>query len=361
MSRTQRTNVYRATPMTYSETVDYICATGSDVTSIVEGHIGSGKSALIDAVAKKFPTHRKVYMDMTVMHEGDFRVPAVNHERKTTEFYYNESLGLHDDVPVILMLDEMGKASKPVKDAALPLLVERRAGNRYLHKDSILLGTTNLGAENVGDTFQAHHRNRMSFVKMGKPTAKEWVDNFAAPNGLSPELIMWVQEKEEVFHSYEQYESPDQNIYIFHPKEQRTAFVTHRSAAQASKIIQRRHMISPGALENALVGTIGAPATLDLQAWIAFGDSLPKRSEIVANPDSAKMPDQIAGKLMLTHQALNWVDEDTIEPWMDYMARMPKEMQAMFCTTVIKKDSKQFVFDCDKFTSFAVGNQYLFM
>jgi hypothetical protein len=46
---------------------------------------------------------------------------------------------------------------------------------------------------------------------------------------------------------------------------------------------------------------------------------------------------------------------------MDYMARMPKEMQALFCTTAIKKDSKAFVLDNDKFTSFAIKNQYMFV
>ena len=163
------------TSMTYNETVDFICAVGAEVTPIVEGHIGSGKSSLIHAIGKRFPNHRKVYMDMTVMHEGDFRVPAVNHEQKTTEFYYNESFGLHDDVPVILMLDEIGKSPKSVRDASLPLLVERRAGNRYLHSDSIVFATTNLGAENVGDVLQAHHRNRMTSVRMAKQTADEWV------------------------------------------------------------------------------------------------------------------------------------------------------------------------------------------
>lgn len=347
--------------MNYNETVDFISAVGADVTTIVEGHIGSGKSSLVDAVAKRFPTHRKMYLDMTVMHEGDFRVPAVDHATKSSEFYPNASLGMHDNTPVILMLDEMGKASKPVKDASLPLLVERRLGNQYLHPDSIVFATTNLGSESVGDTFQAHHRNRLSFVKMAKPTAKEWVDDYASLNGVAAEVIMWVGERPEALAPFDHYKDPNDNPYIFHPKAQRTAFVTHRSLTQASKIVNRRHMMTNNALETALIGTIGAPATVDLQAWIAMGDSLPKRSEILANPDTAKLPDQIAGKMMLTHQALNWVEEDTLDAWMDYMARMPKEMQALFCTTAIKKDSKAFVLDNSKFTGFAIQNQYMFV
>ncbi len=347
--------------MNYNETVDFISAVGSDVTTIVEGHIGSGKSSLIDMVAKRFPTHRKMYLDMTVMHEGDFRVPAVDHATKSSEFYPNASLGMHDNTPVVLMLDEMGKASKPVKDASLPLLVERRLGNQYLHPDSIVFATTNLGAESVGDTFQAHHRNRLSFVKMSKPTAKEWVDNYASLNGVAPEIIMWVGERPEALAPFDHYKNPDDNPYIFHPKAQRTAFVTHRSLTQASKIVNQRQLFTSNALETALVGTIGAPATVDLQAWIAMGDSLPKRAEILADPANAKLPDQIAGKMMLTHQALNWVEEGTLDAWMDYMARMPKEMQALFCTTAIKKDNKAFVLDNSKFTGFAIQNQYMFV
>ncbi len=347
--------------MNYQETVDFISAVGSEVTTIVEGHIGSGKSSLIDALGKRFPNHRKVYMDMTVMHEGDFRIPAVNHDSKTSEFYYNESFGLHDNVPVLLMLDELGKAPRPTLNAALPLLVERRLGNDYMHRNSVVIATTNLGAESVGDTFQAHHRNRLSFVKMAKPTAKEWVDNYASLNGVAPEIIMWVGERPEALAPFDHYKDPNDNPYIFHPKAQRTAFVTHRSLTQASKIVNNRHLFTTNALETALIGTIGAPATVDLQAWIQMGDSLPKRSEILANPDKAKMPDQIAGKMMLTHQALNWIEEDTLDAWMDYMARMPKEMQALFCTTAIKKDSKAFVLDNNKFTNFAIQNQYMFV
>jgi hypothetical protein len=42
------------------------------------------------------------------------------------------------------------------------------------------------------------------------------------------------------------------------------------------------------------------------------------------------------------------------------MARMHKEVQALFCTTIVKKTSKHFVFENDKFTTFATDNQYMF-
>ena len=330
------------TTMSYNETVDFICAVGTEVTPIVEGHIGSGKSSLIHAIGKRFPNHRKVYMDMTVMHEGDFRIPAVNHDTKTTEFYYNESFGLHDNVPVLLMLDEIGKSPRPTLNASLPLLVERRAGNRYLHPESIVFGTTNKGSENVGDVFQGHHRNRVSFTDLEKMPAPEWVDTWARFNDIAPEIIMWVGERPEALHPFEMYDNPDDNPLIYHPKAQRSAFVTHRSLEQASKIINKRHLFTPNALETALIGTIGAPAALDIQSWIAMGDSLPKRAEIISNPDTARLPDQIPSRLMLAYQALNWVTEDTLDSWMTYMSRMQREVQALFCTSIIKKESKQF-------------------
>jgi hypothetical protein len=99
---------------------------------------------------------------------------------------------------------------------------------------------------------------------------------------------------------------------------------------------------------------------MDMQAWIAMGDSLPKRTEIINDPENARMPKEVAGKLMLAYQALNWVDEQTLDSWMDYMARMPREMQALFCTSIIKKPAKQFALENDKFTTFAIDNQYMF-
>jgi len=63
---------------------------------------------------------------------------------------------------------------------------------------------------------------------------------------------------------------------------------------------------------------------------------------------------------MLTHQALNWVTEDTLDSWMDYMSRMPTEMQALFCTTIVKKPNKDFAMENNKFTDFAIAKQYLF-
>ena len=258
------------------------------------------------------------------------------------------------------MIDEWTKTDDYVRNTLHPLLHERRLGEFNLHPDSIVFATTNLGAENVGDVLQAHHRNRMTSVRMAKQTADEWVNNYAKFHGIAPEIIMWVGERPDALHSYEQYANPDDNPLIFHPKAQRSAFVTHRSLEQASKIVNRRHLMTTNALENALIGTVGAPAALDMQSWIAMGDSLPKRSEIISNPDTARLPDQVAGRLMLTHQAINWVEEDTLDSWMTYMFRMQREVQALFCTTIIKKDSKQFVLDNDQFTKFAISKQYLF-
>lgn len=346
--------------MTRAETVDFVAAMGSSITVVVEGHIGSGKSAIGAELAKRFPTHRLEYMDMTVMHEGDFRIPAVNHETKTSEFYYNASLGLHDSAPVILMMDEYGKGSKQVRDASLPLLVERRMGNHKLHPESIVFATTNIGEEGVGDAFQAHHRNRITRVRMGKTPAQQWIDDYAMYNNIAAEIMMWVSERPEVLKPFTDYESPSENTMIFHPKEQRSAFVTHRSLEQASKIVHNRDRMSRNAFEAGLIGTIGAPATADLMAWVEMGDSLPKRSSILSDPSNAQLPEMIAGQMMLAYQALNWVTADTLDPWVTYLMRMPKEMQALFISTIVKKEGKLFATQNAQITNWAIRNTYLF-
>lgn len=349
------------TSLTRKETVDLIAAVGHEVTVMVEGHIGSGKSAMLSDLAKRFKdTHEAVYFDMTLLDLGDIQLPAIDHEKKTSTFYPNEAFGLTGDVPMILMFDEFGKAHAGVKNAVLPMLVERRLGNIRFHEDTIVFATTNLGEENVGDLFKAHERNRMSFVQMEKPDADSWIE-WAANNDISPEVMAWVHQNPHCFASFEGIEDPNVNPYIFHPRAPRTAFVTHRSMEQASNIIKGRKNISPDALVLALSGTIGSVAAMDMVTFVEMGEDLPTRKQILADPANAPVPESPAAVVMLCAQSVGWVDETTCSKWMEYMQRFPeKEMQAFWAGLVVSVGKLNQLSTVDAFTKWVTANSYLF-
>ena len=56
----------------------------------------------------------------------------------------------------------------------------------------------------------------------------EWIE-WGINNGVDHTLLGWCKDNPHLFHSFEDVKDPDDNPYIYHPKQQRTAFVTPRS------------------------------------------------------------------------------------------------------------------------------------
>ena len=51
--------------MTLDEVVDAISAVGSTVTTLVQGHMGTGKSSILKMLSARFPDHVPCYFDCT--------------------------------------------------------------------------------------------------------------------------------------------------------------------------------------------------------------------------------------------------------------------------------------------------------
>jgi len=354
-------NLYRN--IDRKDLVTAITSLGADITFVVEGDIGSSKSALIGDVARNLPDHTPVYIDMaTIADSGDFQLPAVDHVNKTSTFYPNESLGLHTGKPMVIMFDEIGKSTnRSVINAILPALNERRWGNQYFHKNTVVFATTNLGAENVGDMLPPHALNRITKVRMRKPSAQQFIA-YAQNHNLHPVVAAWVDRNPQCFQSFEDVEDPRDNPYIYHPREQRSAFVTHRSMTRASTILHNRGGLADDAVTHILAGTIGAPAAVDLMTFVALAHQLPTRQEIINTPSTALLPTSPAALVLLVCQAVQWVTKDTIGAWMQYMNRFAlNEVKALFALQMVKNDDKILWASRNKeFTAFAREHDHLF-
>mgnify|MGYP003337985259 FL=1 len=223
-----------------AECVDLIAAIGDKVSVFAEGHIGTGKSSMLKMLAKRFPDHHPCYVDCTNLDVGDLQIPKVKtiDGVEVTSFIPNEILGLHQTKPVLLMFDELSKAPNAVKKAVLRIKLERAQGVHVLPEGSKVFSTGNLSLEGVSDVLEAHARNRMCRVKIRKPKAMEWVEDYAIHNDIDPVVIGTVIEFPAMLQSFEEVEDPSNNLYIHHPKSPRAAFVTPRSLEKASDIIK---------------------------------------------------------------------------------------------------------------------------
>jgi hypothetical protein len=339
-----------------------VAEVGHQVCLVGEGEMGIGKSAMLKVISKALPTHLPAYIDCTLLDLGDFALPYTVEENgmRVTRFAPNARFRMHEGSPVIIMLDEIGKAMSSVKNVLMTLMNEGRIGDHYLPEGSIVFGTTNLGIEGIGDLLQPHQRNRICVVRIRKPEADEWIENYALKNDIAPEIIAWVKQFPHALAAGDDTAQRD-NPYINHPgKAGQGAVVTPRSLEKASYIAKRRDKLGDALTISMLSGVIGESAARDMQAFFTVVDKLPTWEAIMASPSTAKLPDDTIARCICVFSAISRVQKDTLSKWMTYVQRMDKEWQALFAKSVMKSDKQSFCVMNREFKDWALANEWLF-
>ena len=204
---------------------------------------------------------------------------------------------------------------------------------------------TNLSVEGLGDSIQAHLRNRLTFVKMRKPNADEWV-SWATETNVAPEVIAFVHMFPQVMDSFLDYEDGGKyhgkamekdNGYVFNPRASQIGYATPRSLVAASDIIKQLDNIDTETLNAALAGTVGEATAVDMSAAVRFGRSLPLFERVVADPEGTDVPDNPTAQIVQTFQFVTrTTNRDEAEAVTKYVQRMRNEMQSLFVNTVAR-------------------------
>ena len=348
------------------EAENLILGVGVKRTILLEGPMGCGKSSMLGSLAAKLPEHIPCYFDCTTKVSGDVAIPNIarlDNGQGYVTYLTNEELGAHLDKPIILMVDEFGKAERDIKNSLLRILLERKIGSYTLHPDSIVFATTNLGAENVGDMLPAHARNRIIVLRLKKPTNMEWLEDFAIPNSLDPIVCSWAKDNPQLFHDFQDVPNPDDNPFIFHPQAPSSEqFVTPRSLHAVSDIMQVREHFSDDLLTSSIMGTIGKRGAMDLMAYVKIGDQLPSLESIKTDPSNAKVPTSPAAVCMVVYKAAQTMGRDWVDAWMTYLVRLDKEAQGLFVNAARndKYPHRKIVMTNAKFSEWARDNGYMF-
>ena len=338
-----------------SQVVSLIAAVGDKRTVIVEGENGIGKTALFHALRKlpKFADHIAVQpIDCTQLSDGSVWMPDLDRENGVSRELPNErfgvsafnQLGVNNSKPILVGLDEIAKAPQFIKNVLAPIIYERRVGNLSMPEGSVVVCFTNLSIEGLGDSIQAHLRNRLVFVKMRKPSCDEWV-KWATDNGINPMVIAFVNNEPRVMQSFLEYEKggmfegkdlSKDNGFIFNPKSMQLAYATPRSLVAASDILDAGlGVLDDDTLEAALVGTVGATTAEALASFIRFGREICEYSRVIKSPDTAPLSDNPTAQLIQVFQFVTRVaDRAEAEAIVKYVWRMRAEMQSIFCNTV---------------------------
>ena len=341
--------------LSFTQVQSLIANVGHKRTIIVEGENGIGKTALFHAIKRmpQFANHIAVDpVDCTQLSDGSVWMPDLDREAGVSRELPNErfgvsktnQLGVNGSKPILVMLDEIAKAPQFIKNVLAPIIYERRVGAYHFVEGSVVFMGTNLAIEGLGDSIQAHLRNRLVFVKMRKSTSEEWV-KWATDAGVNPTVIAFVANEPRVMESFIDYEKggkyegktlSKENGMIFNPKSTQLAYATPRSLVAAGDILDTcLGNVDDDTLELALVGTVGEVTAGAMASFVRFGQDICEYSRVIADPDKAPLSDNPTAQLIQVFQFVSRASNRTeAEAIVKYVWRMRAEMQSIFCNTV---------------------------
>lgn len=340
---------------------------------LIVGPKGSGKTTILDMLAKRLPSHLPCYFDCTTKDLGDMTIPDLMHMDDGSGFVRyltNEELGIHTSKPVILMLDEWGKCNPAVLNATLRIVQEGKLGSYTFHPDSVIFCTTNLKEEGLGDRLLPHHYDRVTEVELAAPTPAQWGE-WGYNNGIHTTMLAWTNDNEKLFADFRDYADPDENLYITHPRSSRTHGVTGRALEAASGWLHLADQYDEQTLMSLLIGTIGDVAAGDLMAFAKLASELPSIESIRTDPRNASLPQTAAALMMVVYRVMDVLDAQLIDPWFIYMQRMPADVRAVFASRVRQLSSdltlhpkaaklKSRILQNKEYTDWARDNNFLF-
>ena len=351
------TDIQMTQKLNHDQTVDFIEA-NPKVRVYVVGEPGIGKSYLIKELGRRLGLPM-AYIDMPNLDLGDIAMPVIDHDAKVTRYYPNARFGLQNGTPVIIMLDEWTKAMTPVKNMTHPMFEvdNPRLGDLSIPDGSYIFLTGNLESDGVGDSMQAHTKQRVTRIELMKPTAEYWIENYAVPNNLCSIVIAWVSQHAHCLASYTD-EGQADNELIYNPRVPQSAVCSPRTLEKVAGIIENRHNYDGETLLAAMQGTVGNAAAELLGSYIRHQDDLPSYKSIIDSPDTARVPEDDGAMAVLCFGLLETVDAKTLGPIMEYLDRLPDlEWQCVFCINLARHKAKQYAFSNRKFALWCAKNQ----
>jgi hypothetical protein len=141
------------------------------------------------------------------------------------------------------------------------------------------------------------------------------------------------------------------------------SFVSPRSLAKCSVIVENKDALGENATMVALAGTVGVSAAKQMSAFLALESQLPDFKDIIKSPDAIDVPKDMAALLMLMFQAIDVVEtQDELAKFMTFTKRVSSdEVQAIFFTMLMRaKRTVKMARNNEEVKAWALNNHELF-
>ncbi len=307
---------------------------GTNVTFLVQGEPGCGKSTLLKMLREDHgDKYHYVYVDCPLKDVGDIAVNIPVHSQQALVQYVSAQFP-RDGKPIIVMLDELLKANKLLKIMFTRLMLERTVGDWPLPEGSVVFATSNNQSDGVGDSIEGHVGNRVSVVRLSKPTANEWL-LWATENRIHSSIRAWVALTKEALRSYIE-DGQAENPYIFNPTRGTVSYVSPRSLEKASYLVTDR--TDDDFVAAALAGTVGQSAAQSMAAFLSLEREIIHTKDVLKDPLGCRLPEKPAATFMMMFNAVDDIEtQDDLTAFMQFLDRIgSREVESVFFTMLVQ-------------------------
>jgi hypothetical protein len=235
----------------------------------------------------------------------------------------------------IYLIDELSSAEHLTQKALASVILEKSFGNHRLPEGWRVWVASNRAADRAGATrMLSHIRNRTLEIPM-ENDALSWAV-WAEQNGIHPLIIAWAKA------------NPTTAFVDEVPNTDRP-FATARSVALAAQVLQvglqrneegklvDMELPSGSLVQQCVYGAIGEGAGASLFGYLKVWDKLPTLEEILANPKTAKCPQELSAGWAAGQMAIHFANAQTIDPLWTYTERLPREVQVSMAKSLLER------------------------
>jgi len=304
-------------PKELQETLRKLWLGGNRQAILVVGPPGIGKTEIVrqvaDSLGFSFSVSHPVVADPT-----DYKgLPALVGEREADFLPYGPLLELvKADRPHIHLVDDLGQALPSVQAALMQLVLARRVGEHQVSPHVRFALATNRREDRAGvNVLLAPLLNRCIVVEL-QPSVRDWL-KWAEQVGVHRTIIHFV----EIFPRH-----------LTEPNgKELEAGNTPRSIAALDSVYRlfRRHSL----LIELVRGTTTTAVSQDFKWFLEHRGELPRLSDMVSRPESARVPENPAARTALARAVVahaRETDEGEARRLRKYVERLGPEAAAMY-------------------------------
>lgn len=299
----------------------------ANLVPVLTASPGVGKSDIARSIAKSMNLYL-IDIRLGQCEPSDLNgIPNFIKDKTRVEFIPNAMFPLEDDeLPMneetkmpydgwLIFFDELLDAPLPVQSASYKVILDRYIGNRKLHPNVRIMGAGNRVEDNAcAQEVSSALKSRMVWFELAL-SAEKWIA-WAKGSNINHSVISFLQYKDSYLSTF----NPDDTDNF--------TYACPRTWENMSNLMKQYTEYGSHEFRATACGTIGS-AYVDFMSFLSSFSDLPSLEQIVANPSGCKLVkdgEMFALKAMF----IKWATKETIQPLVEYVKRMPKEMQLVY-------------------------------